>query len=399
VRGLLLAALALLARPLSAAEVMTGIDVLSSTGFQALKGKRIGLITNHTGRDRAGRSTLGLLAGAPDVKLQALFSPEHGLEGLLDDENISSGAYKTSDGRTIPVYSLYGEMKAPSSDALSGLDALVFDIQDIGVRFYTYPTTMALAMEAAAKKDIEFIVLDRPDPIDGEDVAGPILDGDIRHFTAYLPVTVRHGMTVGELARMHNITARVGSKLLVIPMKGWSRGMWYDQTGLPWIKPSPNMPDLDAAALYPGIGCFEATNVSVGRGTPWPFRWVGAPWMDAEAVLKRLKASGLKGYEFSAEGFTPSKSVFEGQKCRGVRIRLKDRKAADPLKLFAHLVCILRDVHPMEFGIRFDEMKRMIGTDRFRMMYQGGARPKEMIKMFEIDSAAFKDRRAPFLLY
>jgi len=394
----LLALLLLLPAPLRAAEVLAGIDVLAGSGFSALKGKRVGLITNHTGLDRSGKSTAEVLAAAPHVKLLALFSPEHGFKGV-EDAAVSSGTFRLSDGRDLPLHSLYGETKAPTSDMLSGLDALVFDIQDIGARFYTYATTMAMAMESAAKKDVEFIVLDRPDPIGGDAVEGPILDENVRHFTAYLPVAVRHGMTLGELARLHNVTARVGTKLHVIPMKGWSRGLWFDETGLPWTPPSPNMPDIEAAALYPGIGCFEATNLSVGRGTPAPFRWVGAPWLDDRALLKRLKAAGLKGYEFSAEEQTPSKSVFEGKKCRGIRIRLKDRKAAAPLRLFAHLVCALRDLHPLEFGVRFDEMVRMVGTDRFRMLYQGGARPKEMISMFETDAAAFKSRRAPFLLY
>lgn len=393
-----LALLLLLAGPAKAAEVLTGIDVLAVSGFSALKGKRVGLITNHTGLDRSGKPTAEVLAAAPGVKLSALFSPEHGFKGLEDDL-VSSTTFRLSDGRELPLHSLYGESKAPTPDMLSGLDALVFDIQDIGARFYTYPTTMAMAMEAAAKKDLEFIVLDRPVPIGGEVVQGPILDENVRHFTAYLPVSVRHGMSVGELARLHNVTARVGAKLLVIPMKNWTRGLWFDQTGLPWTPPSPNMPDLEAAALYPGIGCFEAANVSVGRGTPAPFRWVGAPWLEEKAVLKRLNAAGLKGFEFSAESQTPSKSVFQGKKCRGIRIRVTDRKAADPLRLFAHLVCALRDVHPLEFGVRFDEMVRMIGTERFRMLYQGGARPKEMISMFEADAAAFKSRRAPFLLY
>ncbi|MBI5244658.1 MAG: DUF1343 domain-containing protein [Elusimicrobia bacterium] len=397
--GLSLAASAQAPAPRAAREVLAGIDVLESTDSPGLKGKRVGLITNHTGFDRQGRSTVQVLAGAKGVQLKALFSPEHGLAGLVEEGAVSSDSFRLPDGRSIPVYSLYGDMKAPSPDMLSGLDALVFDIQDVGARFYTYSTTMALAMEAAAKRGIEFIVLDRPNPINGETVQGPILDDSVRHFTAYLPIAVRHGMTMGELARLHNVTAKVGARLLVIPMKNWSRVLWYDDLGLPWKAPSPNMPDVDAASLYPGIGCFEASNISIGRGTAFPFRWIGAPWLDDKALLKRLRLAGLKGYRFEREEQTPSKSVFQGQPCRGVRIQVTGRNVADPLRLFAHMVCALRDLHPLEFGIRFDEMIRMIGTDRFRMLYNAGARPRDMIQMFEADAAAFKARRAPFLLY
>jgi len=373
--------------------------VLEATGFQQLKGKRVGLITNHTGLDRKGRPTAQVLAGAEGVRLAALFSPEHGFAGMVEEGAISSGTYALPEGRAIPVYSLYGDAKAPTADMLSGLDALVFDIQDVGARFYTYPTTMALAMEAAAKSGIEFVVLDRPDPIDGATVQGPMLDDSVRHFTAYLRTTVRHGMTVGELARLHDAKAKVGSRLSVISMRGWSRRMWYDDTGLAWIPLSPNMPDIEAAALYPGIGCFEATNVSVGRGTPIPFRWVGAPWLNDKGLLGRLRAAKLEGYRFELQSHAPAKSVFQGQACKGVRIVLIDREAADPLRLFAHMACALRDLHPAEFKVRFDEMVRMIGTDRFRLLYEKGAGPGEMMLMFEADAAAFKKSRAPFLLY
>lgn len=389
----------LLTAVLHAEEVLTGIDVLEVNGFQELKGKRVGLITNHTGLDRSLRPTALVLAQAEGVQLKALFSPEHGFKGLVEDAAVSTDTLRLPDGRTIPIFSLYGSTQTPTNEMLSGLDALVFDVQDIGARFYTYPTTMALAMEAAARRNLDFVVLDRPNPINGEAVSGPILEDGIRHFTAYFPVSVRHGMTVGELARLHNITAKLGARLLVVPLRGWRREMWFDQTGLPWTKPSPNMPDLDAAALYPGIGCFEATNVSVGRGTPIPFRWVGAPWMKAKSVLKRLKAAQLPGFEFEEASFTPDKSVFQGELSRGVRIRITDREKARPLHLFAVLVCALRDLHPMEFGVRFDEMARMVGTGRFRQLYEAGARAKDVIMLFDAEASAFRSRRAPFLLY
>jgi uncharacterized protein YbbC (DUF1343 family) len=385
--------------PAPSTGVLAGIDVLEADGFRPLKGLRIGLITNQTGVDRLGRSTAEILAQAPGVRLRALFSPEHGLQGTLEEPSVPTDIYRLPDGEDIPVFSLYGDTKTPTTQMLAGLDALVFDVQDIGARFYTYAATLALAMEAAAAHDLDFFVLDRPNPINGEAVAGPVLDDGLRHFTAYLPVPVRHGMTIGELARLHNMSGRVGARLQVVPMRGWSRSLWFDQTGLRWIIPSPNMPNLEAASLYPGIGCFEASNISVGRGTPVPFRWIGAPWMNAEAVLKRLRKAKLKGYSFETASFRPSKSVFKGKKCRGIRIRVRDREAADPLALFAHLVCALRDIHPLEFGIRPEEMTRMAGTARFADLYRSGAQPASMILMFRSDAARFKAWRAPFLLY
>jgi uncharacterized protein YbbC (DUF1343 family) len=280
---------------------------------------------------------------------------------------------------------------------LRGLDALLFDVQDVGARFYTYPATMAMALESAAAAGIEFVVLDRPDPVNGEAVQGPVPDEGVRFFTAYLPVAVRHGMTVGELARLHN--AGVGARLRVVPMKGWSRKMWFDQTALPWTRPSPNMPDLDSAALYPGTCFFEASNLSVGRGTPAPFRWLGAPWLDPEAVLRRLEAARLRGYAFEAAEFTPSKSEFAGMACKGVLIRTLDRDAADPLRLFAHLLCALRDSHPREFRVRFDEMLRLAATGAVRRLYESGSGPEEFIAEFESQAAGFKSRRKPFLMY
>ncbi|MBI2362680.1 MAG: DUF1343 domain-containing protein, partial [Elusimicrobia bacterium] len=227
--------------------VLSGLDVLAERGFTELKGKRVGLITNQTGRDHTGRTTVQVLANASDVTLSAMFSPEHGFTGVVEDSAVVSGAFALPDGRTIPLYSLYGATRAPTAAMLKDLDALVFDIQDIGARFYTYSTTMAMAMETAAAAGIDFVVLDRPNPVNGETVEGPVLSTGIRSFIAYLPVPVRHGMTMGELARLHNITASLGAKLTVVPLKGWRRAMWYDQTGLPWTRPSPNMPDLAAA--------------------------------------------------------------------------------------------------------------------------------------------------------
>lgn len=399
-RAFLVAALALAAAaPAPAAEVLAGIDVLRTNGFQELKGRRVGLITNQTGKDRKGTPTAEVLAGAPGLELKALFSPEHGFSGTSEANSISSETYKLPDGKLIPVYSLYGGTKAPTGETLRGLDTLVFDIQDIGARFYTYATTMALAMEAAAAHNLDFFVLDRPNPITGDIVEGPVLAPEIRHFTAYLAVPVRHGMTMGELARLHNIVSKAGARLQVVPLKGWTRDLWYDQTGLPWTKPSPNMPDLEAATLYPGIGSFESTNLAVGRGTPVPFRWVGAPWFRAREVLLRLQKAELPGIRFELQAYKPTKSLYEGKKCPGIRMRVTDREKVRPLHVFAHLLTAARDLHPVEFGVRWDEQRRMTGNDKLRLLYENGVGAAEIIKMFDDGPRDFDSIRNAFLLY
>ncbi|TPW20428.1 MAG: hypothetical protein FD126_1694 [Elusimicrobia bacterium] len=395
--GALLAAL-LCAVP-ARAQVLSGIDVLAERGFSDLKGKRVGLITNQTGRDRTGRTTVQILANASDVTLSALFSPEHGFAGVADDTNTVSGSFSLPDGRTVPLYSLYGSTRAPTPQMLAGLDVLVFDIQDVGARFYTYSTTMAMALEAAAKADLDFMVLDRPNPVNGEAVEGPVLADDLRNFMAYLPVPVRHGLTMGELARLHSLTAGLAAKLTIIPLKGWRRTMWYDQTGLPWTRPSPNMPDLDAATLYPGIACFEAANVSVGRGTERPFRWVGAPWMDAAAVVKRLRAEDIPGVEFSVEKATPTKSVFEGVLSNGVRMRVTDRDALKPVRLWLHFAAALRDLHPSDFKVDAARLPLFVGTRRFVELFTAGAPVTELEAAIEEGLPGYRARRAAFLLY
>ncbi len=386
-----------------APAVRIGLEVLEENGFQELKGKRLGLITNHTGRDSSGRSTVEVLAQAPGLTLAAVFSPEHGFKGTSEEHAVGSTTLLLA-GREIPVHSLYSggiEGMRPRPEDLKGLDALVFDIQDIGARFYTYLATMGMALEEAAKAGIEFIVLDRPNPINGETLEGPILeDLSLRQVTAtaYFPVPIRHAMTAGEIALLHNSEVR-HPKLKVVRMRGWSRGMWYDQTGLPWVPPSPNMPDLEAAALYPGIACLEFTNLSVGRGTPWPFRWVGAPWLRAQELLARMKAAPLEGIEFSAQDRAPAKSAYEGQACRGVLLRITDRGRLRPLRVFAHLVTALRDLHPSEFDLAWERTRRLVGSERFKRLYDAGASPEEILRHFEADSGLFEAQRGRFLLY
>jgi len=400
-----LALAALFTLPASAEEgspaVLTGIDVLQESSFRELQGKSVGLITNQTGVDAKGTASFRILAGAPGVSLDALFSPEHGFAGVSESSMVASGRFLLPGGRDIPLFSLYGSTKAPERSMLSGLDVLVFDIQDIGARFYTYSTTMAKSMEAAAALKIPFIVLDRPNPLGGAVVEGPVLEDDpaLKSFISYIPVPIRHGMTMGEIARLYNFHARLGAELSVIPLKGWKREMWGDKTGQPWVRPSPNMPDLDSAVLYPGIGCFESSNLSVGRGTPIPFRWIGAPWLKARALAARMNKAKLPGLRFRAKTFTPSKSVFKGEKSRGVEIIVTDRDKARSVDAFVHFAVNLRDLHPGEFELRGERVGRMTGMKGFFELYEKKVPPSKILDLFDKSGSTFHSRRTPFLLY
>jgi len=384
-------------------EVLAGVDVLARDGFKLLEGKRVGLITNPTGKNKRGVSTAQLFAEALNFELVALYSPEHGITGKSEDESISSSTILLA-GRRIPVHSLYGGGimgMRPSPESLAGVDILVFDIQDIGARFYTYTATMAMAMEEAAKRGLPFVVLDRPNPIGGVEVEGPVLrDLSLRKLTpvAYFPVATRHGMTPGELAAMHHAAIGRG-RLIILGVSGWNRSMWYDETALPWTPPSPNMPDLDAAALYPGIACLEFTNLSVGRGTNTPFGWIGAPWLDADALAATLQAEPIEGVEFSSEERTPTKSMYAGQKIPGLRITLTDRKGVRSLRVFAHVAVALRDLHPREFDLKWDATRKLVGSDEFKTLYDRGASAREFIRLFDDESSRFAAARAKYLLY
>jgi uncharacterized protein YbbC (DUF1343 family) len=383
--------------------VLSGLDVLEAQGFASLKGKRVGVITNNTGADARGVSIVELLANATGVTLAAVFTPEHGLHAATEADKIENGTLRIG-GRTIPMISLYGGGAAgmrPKPGDLSGLDVLLFDIQDVGARFYTYAATMAMALEAAKDAGIEFVVLDRPNPIGGTLVEGPLADDvGLTGFepTAYLPVATRHGMTVGELAYLHNATVRY-SRLTVVRMSGWKRRMWYDETGLPWIPPSPNMPDLAAAALYPGIANLEFTNLSVGRGTRTPFSWIGAPWLDADGLAKVMNAALLEGVEFSAETRAPTKDKYAGRAIPGLRIVVTNREAARPLRVFARLVVALRDRHPDDFDLNWNASRKLIGRREFKDLYDRGADAAEIERLFDRDAAEFERTRAAFLLY
>jgi uncharacterized protein YbbC (DUF1343 family)/CubicO group peptidase (beta-lactamase class C family) len=374
-------------------RVKPGIEVLAASGFAALKGKKIGVITNHTGVDAKKRSTLRLLLKAPGVKVKAIFSPEHGLSGQLD-EKVASGR----DGATgLPVYSLYGKVKKPSTAMLQGLDALVYDIQDVGVRFYTYITTMAYAMEAAATHNLDFYVLDRPNPLNAAAVQGPVLDPDLCSFIGYCALPVRYGLTVGEIAQLFNREKPIGARLHVIKMAGYQRREWFDETGLPWINPSPNLRSLTQAILYPGVGLVESANVSVGRGTATPFEVVGAPWISGSQLAQYLTRRGVPGVAFEAVTFEPASDRFRGRRCGGVRLRLTDRNALDSPALGLELLAALHRFYPRQFQI--DRTLGMIGSRAILRALKNGDDPRQIKQRWQASLEAFRRLRAKYLLY
>lgn len=373
-------------------EVLNGVDVLVKTGFSVLRGLKVGLITNHTGRDRQGRATIDLLKQAPDVELVALFSPEHGIRGELDE--------KVGDGRDtktgLPIYSLYGERRSPTPEQLAGLDALVFDIQDIGCRFYTYISTMGNCLEAAGKAGVRFIVLDRVNLINGATIAGPVLEG-ATDFVGWHPIPVRHGMTVGELARLFNAERQLNAKLSVVPLDGWSRELWMDQCGFPWVNTSPNMRSLTQAALYPGVGLLEMTHLSVGRGTATPFELFGAPYLDGKKVAAELNALGLLGVRFDPIEFTPDASKFKGEKCGGVRITLVDRVGCDVINIGIAGALVLQRNYPQQFGL--DKFNGLLKHPATVEAIRAGRPLREIRQAWQPALEAFAQRRQQFLIY
>lgn len=374
--------------------VETGIDVLLREDFAPLEGRRIGLITNHTGIDGRGVSTARRLHEAPNVQLVTLFSPEHGLHGKLDVPEIAN----SEDGETgIRVFSLYGKTRKPGDVILQGIDTLVFDIQDIGTRFYTYISTMGLAMEAAAENDVRFVVLDRPNPINGVDVAGPVADADRLSFTAYHRLPVRHGMTIGELARMFRAERNLDLELEVVELKNWDRAGFYDRTGLRWINPSPNMRSLTQALLYPGIGLLETTNLSVGRGTDTPFEVIGAPWLDGVRLAGMLKSLSLPGVAFVPVVFEPDASKFAGEDCGGVNIIVTDRAAFDPLRTGIEIALSLRSLYPDEWKI--DAFDRLLVHGGTLEAVREGRSFSEIEAAYREGLKEFFRRREDFLIY
>lgn len=374
--------------------VRTGIDILVATDFVALKGKRIALLTNHTGIDRDGVSTIRRLHEAPDVDLVRIFSPEHGLHGKLDVPKISDGVEKTT---RIPVFSLYGDVRRPTPAMLEGIDTVVFDIQDIGARFYTYISTMGNAMQAAAEHGVTFVVLDRPNPINGSDVGGPVLDDDLQSFVGYHRIPIRHGMTVAELALMFQDELGIDVRLKTIEVEGWQRDTYFDVTGLPWLDPSPNIRNLAEALLYPGIGLLETTNISVGRGTDTPFEIFGAPWLDGTSIANKLAAAAVPGVAFSAARFTPASSTYAGEPCEGVRMTITDRQTFDPIRLGFEVAHIL----VTEFGDHWDSSRymRLLGNQETFDAVRKGLPYDEIVESYQPGLLEFIERREKYLLY
>ncbi|MCC6328164.1 MAG: DUF1343 domain-containing protein [Acidobacteria bacterium] len=375
--------------------VLNGIDILERNGFKELDGKRIGLVTNHTGRNLAGKTTIDVLFEAKNVKLVSLFAPEHGIRGELDTEKIDD----SKDEKTgLPVYSLYKDgLRRPKPEQLKDLDAIVYDIQDIGARFYTYTATLKNVMEEAAKAKIPVYVLDRPNPINGVDVEGPLAQEDKLSFIAAHTIPVRYGLTIGELGQMMNAERKIGADLRVIKMDGWQRSMWFDETGQTWINPSPNMRSLTEATLYPGIGLLETTNLSVGRGTDTPFEVVGAPWLDGQKLAKYLNERNLKGVRFVPVIFKPSASVFKDERLGGVNIIITDRREFRSVRAGIEIAAALRKLYPTEWQV--DRYGRLLVNEEVLTRVKNGEGPDMIERSWSSGLREFSNRRAPYLLY
>ena len=378
-------------------SVLTGIDVLESQDLAILKGKRIGVLTNQTGVDSSGRRTIDVLAHAPGVQLTAIFSPEHGVTGELDTTHVGN----SRDAATgIPVYSVYGgtdPARRPPADILKQLDAVVFDLQDAGVRYYTYETTLGYFLEAAAKAGIQLIVLDRPNPISGAFIQGPLSEPGKENFTNYGPVPVRHGMTLGELAQMFNSEHNIHAKLTVVAMQGWIRGDWLDSTGVEWINPSPNLRSLTEAALYPGVGLIEGTNVSVGRGTDTPFEVLGAPWINSRELAAYLNAREISGVRFVPITFTPTSSNYSGQPCHGVNIVLTGREFLDAPELGMEVAAALLKLYPQQYHV--DKIQEILASKAVYDELVRGEDPHHIDLDWQNDLLKFETERQRYLIY
>ena len=385
---------------LQGAPVRTGLEVLARDGFKPLQGKRVGLVTNHTGRDAKGTSAIDLLASAKGMTLAALFSPEHGIRGEADAKVEGGRDPKTG----LPVHSLYGKTTKPTAEMLKDVDLLVFDLQDAGARFYTYITTLALVMEAAKENDKGVVVLDRPNPIGGDAVEGPVLEDALRgDFIGYFPLPMRHGMTIGELATLYNREFKIGCRLEVVRMEGWKRSMYFDETGLPWVNPSPNMRSLAAAISYPGLGALETTPLSVGRGTGRAFVLYGAPWIDGRKLCDELNGRKLAGVTFKPAVFTPAvepampRYPHAEKECRGFEVEITDRKAYRPVTAALHAFDALYRGYPKEFG--FGRSARFFGLRSVEPDLKAGRSPADIEASWQPALARFLELRKASLLY
>ena len=376
-----------------AGRVQTGLDVLESEKFAPLRGKHIGIITNHTGLDSQEKSTIDALAHAPGVQVVAIFSPEHGLGGQTD-ERVSSGKDRSTG---LQVFSLYGESLRPTDEMLKGVDTLVFDIQDAGVRFYTYTTTMAYCMEEAAKRHIAFYVLDRPNPIGGEIIEGPVLDADKTNFVAYFPIPIRYGLTIGELAQFFNSENHIGVDLHVIAMKNWHRHYFFESTGLRWIPPSPNLRTLKASIVYPGLEILQNAGLSVGRGTEAPFEEFGAPWMDGEKVASALNAAHLPGLKFVSQPFIPVNGLYGGKRCGGVGVRIGDRTAVRAITAGLEIALLLQKMYPSDFDV--SKTIFLLGNAATVQKLKDGVPASEIVASWQPALADYDQARGRYFLY
>lgn len=374
-------------------RVQVGLDVLEAEQFAPLKGKHVGLITNHTGLDTQGRSTISAFSHASGVQLVALFSPEHGISGRADEKFASSKDPTTG----LPTYSLYGESLRPTDEMLEGIDALVFDIQDAGVRFYTYTATLGYCMEEAAKRHIAFYVLDRPNLIGGDIIEGPMLDPDKTNFVAYYPIPVRYGLTIGELAQFFNAENHIGCDLHVIQMKNWHRNYFFESTGIRWVPPSPNLRTVKGSIVYPGLEILQSAGVSVGRGTQTPFEEFGAPWMDGTAVAAELNTLHLAGVRFADDPFIPVAGLYAGQRCGGVGVRVTDRVAVRPMRMGLEIAVLLKKLYPANFDPA--KLITLLGSAETVQQLQNGISPEKIVASWSEALAAYDQARRKYFLY
>ena len=385
-----------------------GLSVLFRERLALVEGRSVGLITNQTGIDEQFQSNLTLFAEHPEVRLAALFSPEHGIRGSVQNAVWIPSTINTPFH--IPIHSLYGETRTPTPEMLADIDVLVYDIQDVGSRFYTYISTLLHTIKAAMSNNVDFIVLDRPNPIRGDRVEGNLLNPAFRSFVGASTLPIRHGMTVGELARLFKAelepppqSHQAPIQLEVVPMRGWRRSVWYDQTGLPWVPPSPNMPTVATATLYPGTCLIEGTNLSEGRGTIKPFEWIGAPWIDSVGWAETLNNLGLPGSYFRPIQFTPTFSKYAEQPCHGVQVHVTDRDKLKPVEVGLHLIATVRRIYPVQFeflesnGRYFFDL--LAGTDELRLMLMREESPADIAREWETETAEFVVRCRPYLLY
>ncbi len=388
--------------------VRTGADQLLKDAPELLRNKKIGILTNHTGRLSSGCHIIDVIVDSGLGVVKALYGPEHGFRG--DAPNGTVVGHHAHPELNIPIYSLYGKIHKPTKEMLEGIDVLVCDIQDVGARFYTFISTIALAMEAAAENHVDLVLLDRPNPIRGVDFDGPVRTPSLRSFVGWMPIPVTHGMTMGELARLWNeegwLKDGVRARLEVVPMDGWQRSMWYDDTGLPWIPPSPNMRTLETATIYPGLCFVEGTNLSEGRGTNAPFQLIGAPWVDPEKVLRELERVPIEGVRFIEESFTPkdipgiaAHPKFENSRCWGVRVSVTDRNVLRPVRLGIVLLAAFHRAHPDLMMLRMRRFDILTGNSGVRHLLQDGAEPEVIWNSWREELEAFAHIREKYLLY